>query len=167
MAKADLTPQRVRELLAYDPETGYLTWLVSRRGTVRVGDRAGSITLSGYRAIKVDGSLYWAHRLAWLHVHGRWPANQIDHVNGGRDDNRIANLRECTAHENMQNLALKSSNRSGHPGVFWHRVQQKWQVLIRVNGRRQYLGCFTDIDEAAAAYTTAKAVLHSFQPTIR
>ncbi len=167
MAEADLTLQRVRELLAYDPGTGHLTWLVPRRGVVREGSIAGSVSARGYRSVKVDGALHSAHRLVWFHVHGRWPANQLDHVNGIRDDNRIANLRECTARENMQNLALRSNNRSGHPGVFWHAARRKWLVLIRVEGQRRYLGYFADPSDAAAAYTTAKAALHAFQPVVR
>jgi len=55
---------------------------------------AGSVHSTGYVRIGVDGGKYTAHCLAWLYTHGVWPSDQIDHINGNRSDNRIANLRE-------------------------------------------------------------------------
>ncbi|EHB7575351.1 HNH endonuclease, partial [Escherichia coli] len=34
----------------------------------------------------------YVHRIAWLMVYNDWPTDVIDHINGDRSDNRIANL---------------------------------------------------------------------------
>src|SRR5262249_14466090 len=97
-----LTATRVRELLDYDPDSGWLTWRTPRNGT-RIGARAGSLKSDGYRRIKIDGTNYAEHRVIWLLVTGRWPDRDIDHIDGRRDDNRIAFLRDCSKSENVRN----------------------------------------------------------------
>lgn len=161
-----LTQSRLKELLHYCPDTGVFTWQRARQG-VRVGCVAGGIGGEGYRSIRVDGRNYLAHRLAWLYVYGEWPKDQIDHINGVKDDNRIANLREATNAENNQNLAMRSSNKSGFVGVHWHSRDRKWHANIRINMKRKFLGRFNTPESAHAAYLAAKAELHTFNPTVR
>ncbi len=96
-AVAELTVEKVRALLDYDPETGVFTWRVKRRG-VRLGERAGTVKSVGegrvpHCYIRIDQVDYAAQRLAWLHVHGDWPATRIVFDNGDPTDCRIANLR--------------------------------------------------------------------------
>lgn len=94
----DLTADRLREVLAYDAQTGAFTWRVTQSNRAKAGNTAGSLhRQDGYVYIRVDGVLHKAHRLAWLHVHGAWPTAGVDHVNGDRGQNGIANLRESTA----------------------------------------------------------------------
>ena len=108
--KSELTAEDVRRELNYDPETGEFTRKTSFFKT-RIGERAGSISKStGYVVIAVCGAQYLAHRLAWLYVYGCWPSLHIDHINGEKTDNRIANLREATNGENMQNQRRARSN---------------------------------------------------------
>jgi hypothetical protein len=99
----DLTQARLKQLLDYDPETGVFTWRVNRGGAAKAGTRAGCPTPFYYRVIRIGGRSRREHSLAWLYVHGHWPADELDHINRVRDDNRIANLREVTHAENMQN----------------------------------------------------------------
>jgi hypothetical protein len=91
--QAKLTAERLRERLRYDAETGAFTRRVGS-SNARAGDMAGSVHSTGYVRISIDGGKYTAHHLAWLYVHGVWPSDQIEHINGKRSDNRIANLRE-------------------------------------------------------------------------
>jgi hypothetical protein len=102
-AAKTITAERLRKLLAYDPETGVFRWKV-QRGRVRAGSIGGTLIKSGCHMIAIDWRTYPAHRLAWLCVHGCWPVDQIDHVNGIRTDNRIANLREAIRNENNENI---------------------------------------------------------------
>lgn len=158
-----LTADRLRELLAYDRETGAFTWKVARGRGVMVGDIAGYTHSGGYRYIGVCGRNHRAHRLAWLWVHGVWPAACLDHRNGVRSDNRIVNLREATIAENAQNrLQVASDNTSGHPGVSWRKDRCRWRAFIHLDGRQHHLGHYATAEEAAAAYLVAKAKLHPF-----
>jgi hypothetical protein len=103
MARADLTAEQVRELFDYDQQTGNLIWRDNKSGGVMAGQVAGCINARGYRRIRVDQVEYKAHRLVWLHVNGEWPSKQIDHINRNPGDNRIENLRDVTASENLKN----------------------------------------------------------------
>lgn len=148
-----LTQARLKELFDYDSEKGAFSRRVAGKSAV------GSVGRSGYRQIMIDGRQYYAHRLAWLFVNGEWPENQIDHINGLRDDNRISNLRGATASENQQN--------TGRVSVCWNSQAEKWQASIRRGGTRTYLGIFRDRADAVAAYLAAKARMHAFQPIPR
>lgn len=165
MAESDLTADRLRDVLHYDPETGVFTWRQSRGG-VRVGDPAG-MDERGYRRIMIGGRFYFAHRLAWLYVTGSWPLDLIDHRNGVGDDNRWANLRECNTAQNAQNISSKTRARSGLKGVYWHAQRQKWQAQIEHLGKKMSLGLYLSKEEAHSAYLKAKAKLHTFQPVLR
>lgn len=147
----NLTAERLRELTEYFPETGLFRWSVSSARRIKVGDVAGCLNGSGYRVIKVDGKNCPAHRLAWLYVHGQWPKADIDHIDRNRSNNRISNLREATRTENNQNTSKRRDNTSGHVGVTWDKVRQRWRVQIRHLGRNIYLGLFIDIKDAVAA----------------
>lgn len=154
----------IRDALSYDPSTGLFTWRVSPCKNVKAGDAAGFSRAGGYVGIQIGGKTYYAHRLAWLYVHGRWPTHQLDHINRIRGDNRIANLRECTNTENQQNRNVSRANVSGFTGVSWNRAARKWVAQIRAHGRKQYLGLFPTSEAAHAAYTEAKRKFHSLCP---
>ena len=153
---SELTAERLRELLLYNPGTGIFRWRV-RRGMARAGSIAGRPSGDGHIQISVDGRRYGAHRLAWLYVHGRWPEHLIDHINGVRDDNRIANLRDATHEENARNCARYRSSRSCIKGVTFRASHGRWRATIRIGGAPRHLGYFDTAEEAAAAYATAAA----------
>jgi hypothetical protein len=58
-----ITAERVRELRAYDPETGVFTWRQARRGGARIGEEAGSFHNAGYRETSIDGTSYLGSEL--------------------------------------------------------------------------------------------------------
>ncbi len=104
MAADNLTPERLRELLDYDPDTGIFTRKASATRRDRVGKVAGCREPSGRWRIRVEGVLHLAHRLAWLHFYGKWPQLDLDHFDCNPLNNRIANLREATKLLNAQNV---------------------------------------------------------------
>lgn len=142
--------QRVRELFSYNPETGSITWAVRRCG-VKCGSEAGT-DHKGYRRVRIDAKFILAHRLAWAIHYGRWPHEQIDHINQNKSDNRINNLREASHSDNMVNRTYPKGA-SGVTGVSKHRLG--WQAEISVNGRHVYVGIFKTIEEAASARSYA------------
>lgn len=151
--KPDVTAERLREVLSYCPETGEFRWNWIGKFNRFVGKSAGCINGHGYRVILVDGRMYPAHRLAWLHVHGAFPAHQVDHINGNRSDNRIANLREATLVENVRNRLRQSNNKSGYKGV--SLKDGKWRACICLNGKNTEIGRYGSAIEAARAYDAA------------
>lgn len=157
-----LTAERLRELLHYDAETGIFTRRVGRKG-FRVGGVAGSDN-NGYRIIVIDYKMYRSHRLAWLYMTGNWPTDMLDHINGTRNDNRFANLREATRGENMQNVhkAHNDNKSSGLLGVTFDKSQGKFMARITLNGESQYIGRYTTSKEAHQAYLAVKRELHPF-----
>lgn len=185
MAKKPLpTPEELRQLLTYDPETGVLTWIkrpvtMFREGNTSsdavcrawnknyAGKPAFIANSHGYRTGSVFGQRLLAHRVAWAMFHGRWPVAHLDHINGDPSDNRIANLREATNAENMQNLTVHPRNTTGYPGVTFCKTTGRFKAQIRNNMRREYLGLFETAEEAGAAYVEAKRRLHTFNPYVR
>jgi hypothetical protein len=92
---SELSLERLREVLDYDPETGWLIWRVRLSPRGGPGERAGCVK-GGYRRIAIDGRSYTASHLAWFHFHGEPPEDLVDHENLDKDDNRIKNLRDAT-----------------------------------------------------------------------
>lgn len=164
----ELTADRLRELLHYNPITGIFTWAEKVSDKVRVGVRAGRCTgRLAYRVIGLLGERYAEHRLAVLHVTGAWPALEVDHINGEPSDNRWSNLRECSHAENHQNRKTPSHNTTGIAGVSWHKLRQKWRSTVTLDGKQHHLGLFDTKEEAQRTRLLAKASFHTFQPIQR
>lgn len=155
-----LTADRLRALFTYDQDTGVFTRRV-RSANVLAGSVAGSLS-HGYMRIGVDGRQYAAHRLVILYVEGEFPPDQIDHINGVRTDNRLANLRHASNSVNGQNKrrALISNKSCGLLGASFHKGAGKWSAQIKTNGKSKHLGLFESADMAHAAYLVAKRSLH-------
>lgn len=160
MSKTELTAERLRELLNHDPKTGVFTRQARACATAPAGCIAGTVKRNGYIYIGADGGSYLAHRLAWLYSTGAWPAGVIDHINGSRGDNRIANLRDVTVAENSQNLrAGHKDSASKFLGV--SRKRGRWRANIYSGGRHISLGGYEPQEDASAAYLAAKRIYHA------
>lgn len=159
-----MTQEKLMELLSYDPETGLFFNKVWRSSNATPGSVAGSVQNKGYIMIWIEGRRYMAHRLAWLYIHGEWPDKTLDHINGVKTDNRIANLRLADNSENKQNVPPTSANTSGIVGVMWHKKTKKWQAQITIKKRTIYLGLFSIFSEAVAARYAAEKLYHTHSP---
>lgn len=171
-----LTLDDVTKLLSYDPETGLFVWnerspsefLGGVRGAewecARWNSRyAGKVAgnRSQYTSIKIRGTLYKAHRLAWLICHGEFPEDMIDHVNGDKHDNRICNLRKATRAENMFNRGEpKKKSAIGFKGVHFSKSAQCYIAVITYFKKRKFLGQFSTPEEAHEAYWQAAIKYH-------
>ena len=161
----------LRLLLRYDPSTGLLFW---RERPVElfpnaVGARCWNGAFAGKAAFKAvkrgyaTGTVFcrslFAHRVIWALVYGAWPSDDIDHISGVKDDNRIENLRVVSRTENMRNKKLYSNNLSGRVGVVFHRRCKRWHARIRINNQKIHLGGYGTFEEACAARSAAEKSL--------
>lgn len=151
---------QVRDLLTYDPLTGEFTWNKTRGGVARAGSKAGTIRANGYCRVNVNGAYHYAHRLAWLVTHDRFPEDQIDHIDGDPGNNRICNLREATGGENSRNQRVHSDSETGIKGVYFNKRRGKFASRIMRDGVVTWLGSYEKIDDAAAAYQRAAEQIH-------
>jgi hypothetical protein len=158
----DVSHERLLALLAYDENTGVFTRRIAigRHGCYRAGVIPGGPS-KGYWKICIDGFKYFAHRLAWFYVHAEWPTQQIDHIDGNRLNNAIANLRLASNAENSQNERTpRANNKSGYLGVSFDRG--KWAAWIKIDGKTKNLGRYLTPEEAHVAYVEAKKKIHPF-----
>lgn len=145
-----ITQECLKSILYYNENTGEFTWLCNNKSKKVKECIAGCIHHSGYKVIKINKKLYPAHRLVWLYVYGNLPQNQIDHINGIRNDNRIENLRDFTIRENGQN---RVEHRKGKlVGVTYNKEHKKWRSQIQISGQRYHLGYYSTEIEAHNAY---------------
>ncbi len=155
-----LTVNRLREIVAYNADTGVFVRLVTASHNAKAGDIAGSPNNSGYLKMNIDNKSYLLHRLAWLHVHEIWPKHQIDHINGMRKDNRICNLRDVKSGINSQNRkTARTDNKLGMLGVC-DNGYGRYLSQIQTNGRKERLGSFDTPEQAHQIYLETKRQLH-------
>ncbi len=140
----------LKTYLSYDPSTGDITWKKGRGRRAKIGTKAGYLDSYGYLCIGLKGKYYKAHRVAWLLFYGRWPKDQLDHINQIKADNRIVNLREADNSLNQRNTGVRKDNTSGLSGVNWDIAHCLWIARIMIEGKRVYLGGFKSLFEAAA-----------------
>ena len=149
-----LTQSELKRQLHYDHETGIFTWVnPSKYNIYNKGLIAGHIKKDdGYIRLNISGKSYYSHRLAWLYIYGEYPLNQIDHINMNKSDNRICNLRECTASQNRMNIGVNKNNNTGFKGVSFFRKSNKYRAEGSINNKTFYLGLFDTAEEASQAY---------------
>lgn len=151
MTKTDFA--ELKERLFYDEKTGIFYWKMKPRRRIKTGAVAGGVNNRGYLRIKLDNKFYSSHRLAWLYVHGVWPKNFIDHINGDKSDNRICNLREATRRENAQNLKIHRAGKLA--GCSYNKKINKWNARMTINKKYINLGFYETEVEAHLAYKNA------------
>ena len=168
------TPEELRNLLDYCPDTGVLTWRKREDGSREskifnaqfAGKQAGSKGNRGYLVVGFSGmngrncDKYLAHRVA-LMIHHGCICEEIDHTNHIRTDNRLCNLRFATRQENCINASMRSNNTSGFTGVSWDSRRQKWAVLAQQGNVKHFIGRYESMIDAIAARIGASN-MHGF-----
>jgi hypothetical protein len=147
--------ERLLDLIEYNPDTGVWVWKETRdrRRKRLVGKRAGGLDHDGYWRISLDGRYYRSGRLAWFFVTKQWPAEEIDHINNIREDDRFVNLRQATRRQQTMNRRAHKDNGSGKKGV--RRVRGKFRARIMIDGKLRHIGMYASAEEAHAAYCEA------------
>lgn len=157
----------LRECLAYNAETGELTWL--RRplshfksdryfrawNSLHAGKPAGVPMTDGRIVINLGKQKWLAHRVAWAIQTGSWPALVIDHIDRDHANNAFTNLRECTLQQNQFNRAANKASTTGAKGVSFDRRTGRYLAKITLRGRTINLGRFDTVEQASSAYLVA------------
>lgn len=159
MAEASIDHERLLREIHYDPATGKFERKVKTSAFARLGPLPGTKAGRCYRVTSVQGQQVYLHRLAWFYVHGEWPKQVIDHVNGDPLDNRIANLRDVAQRTNCQNMR---TGRGASRLLGVSKSRRRFMANIRLeSGERIHLGVFATAEEAFEVYLAKKRELHA------
>lgn len=145
----------LKEHIVYDPTTGVIKYI--KKKTYK--NRQLRYDSKGYLMVSIDGKSYRAHRVIWFYMKNSWPENEIDHINGVKDDNRWCNLRDVTLQINQQNrYHANKNNKTKLLGV--SVCGNKFRARIIVNKKFIHLGLFNTAIEAHKMYLKAKSEYH-------
>lgn len=154
------TVDQLRSWIRYDPKTGLCFWVDPPSRNQHAGRIAGKLKpLRQNRwQIQLLGRWYMLSNIIWYYVTGEWPIAEIDHKDRNAANNVWTNLRPASSSENKCNRGVPRNNTSGISGVSYRGQNRghKWEVNINLNGRRIYLGRFTNKDEAIAVRKAAE-----------
>lgn len=141
----EITQDLLHELFIFDGQN--LVRKISVNSRAREGDIVNSYSDGGYLKVKINRRMYKVHRIIWFMQYGYWP-DEIDHINGIKDDNRLENLREVNHEENCKNRLMRRDNTSGVTGVSFEKRRNRWIARTSINGKEKYLGSFKNLEEA-------------------
>jgi len=136
----------LKRQIRYEPETGKLFWLVSKKGVTKGRQVSPTPTTDGYMQCVFNSEHYYQHVLIWFYMTGTWPKETIDHINRIRSDNRWENLREATYSQNLYNSPCLY-NKTGFKNITEH--PWGWSVTSRIGtGKITNFGTYKTLDEA-------------------
>lgn len=110
----------------------------------------------GYVYTRIGGKSYGEHRLVFLLFNGFIP-EQVDHINGDRQDNRPENLRSASHSQNCMN---RKNMGASSKGCYWQPKRGRWIAQIGFQGKRITIGYFESLEDAANAYSMKSRELH-------
>lgn len=164
--------EKLHSLIDFNPETGSTKWKFREEIAETQHKLANIIGFNrrfagkecfscvrddGYVHGAINEKKYLKHRIVWFMHYGEWPNGGLDHINGDKTDNRIANLREATPSQNQYNRPSLGKLRGAH----YRKSDGMWQSSIRVENKRIYLGIFACADDAHKAYCEAQTKYHA------
>ncbi len=155
----------LRQCFSYERSTGKLFWKRRPRShfsrtidwkgwnTNFAGREIDSKTNGRYQHIrlKLNDTIYFAHRIIWKIQTGKEPPPIIDHKDRNGSNNKWKNLRKATVGQNRTN--------NGFTRGFYFR-KGKWEAYIKYNKKNHHLGRFTSELAALLARRKAAAVHH-------
>ena len=168
----EIEPRLLRELVTCNAATGEIFWLPrseahfsdgghSARHNAKkwngqyAGKPAFTKNMNGYKYGVLFYRTYGAHRIIFAYFHDYFPP-VIDHIDGDKGNNQLANLRAATVSQNGCNRHLKKQSASSRfRGVHFCNTIQMYVAKLHVNGRSKYLGKFDCEVDAAKAYDHA------------
>jgi hypothetical protein len=135
-----MTLAKAREVFHHDPETGHLFWKINSQ-RARAGNRITN------RTTRYNYVYYQVSHIVWLLNTGKFPEQEIDHINGDWRDNRMSNLREATHSQNMANMQKKDK----YVGIYYLPQIRKWEAKIMKDYKSITVGYYDTKEEAYEA----------------
>lgn len=126
---------------------------------MKPGSVAGTLNSSGYWVVSLKMEKQYkflVHRIIYCLLQGRDPGLfSVDHADN--EPSKNINLRLVTHKQNHANrkpdLHFKGSSTSSEfKGVGWDKRRKKWIAVIKVDGKKKFIGYFKDEFKAALAY---------------
>ena len=167
------SPELLRKLLRYEPDTGKLFWLQRGREFFKSDHNCKSwntrfknkeaftaVDKLGYKRQKLFGKTLMAHRVIWAMQNNVWPDKNIDHIDRIASNNVLSNLRVATFYENSCNRSSSINSTSKYLGVSWDKRCKKWRAQIKKDRCVKNLGVFDCEIKAARAYDNTAIKLH-------
>lgn len=140
---------RLKSIFRYDEDTGHI--YIINSDNYRCSKTPLGIIDNGYVVILYCGYYVFSHRLAFALKLGRWPIDEVDHIDRIKTNNRWLNLREASRLDNVVNRGLRKDNSTGITGV---SVRRSGSFRVRIDGVR--LGDYKDFFEACCARKSAE-----------
>ncbi len=156
---SNLPLNKLHELFEYRDGNLYWKSKSSPKSRITIGSIAGRICESSYSQISINNKQYLTHRIIFKMHHGYLP-QIIDHIDGNYRNNKIENLREATAAQNMWNSKVSNKSSSNIKGVYWHKSNKKWIASCGLNNKLHHLGYFADKDDAIKAVKEFRSEHH-------
>lgn len=163
--KKILEKEYLETRLKYEPLTGKLYWLysdmMSKRWNNRYAGKEAFVykNIIGYKVGGLDNNTFLAHRIIYKMINNV-DAEEVDHINGDRSDNRAINLRASNKSTNQMNARKKHGNyTSKYKGVRFFPRDKNWCATCN----RKHIGYFINEHDAAIAYNNeARKVFGDF-----
>jgi hypothetical protein len=146
------TKSRLHELFDYQKDGSFVRKSSGKPVVSNMGSRR-------YARVYVDGKAMALHRMIYIYHYGKING-VIDHIDNDRSNNRIENLRDVTQQQNCLNRNHRGNSNSPFKNVYWSKAANKWSVQVTANGRRKYLGVFSDIELADLVAQEARNTFH-------
>ena len=139
-------------------ETNGATTIINDKIIIDTKNIEKILKFKRYVGIASNGYPYinWHHKELFLHrlimdlpqSYDKETQLIVDHIDGNVFDCRESNLRVCKKSKNAINCKRYKNNKSGVKGISWNPKLNKWQVSLQINKQPQYLGVYTNLDDA-------------------
>lgn len=121
-----------------------ITGIVESNSKMNGYRKIGNLDSDGYlRTTVKDNKVLKLHHICWYLYYGEWPYCQIDHKDRDRTNNRINNLQLSMPHNQLKNISTQSEYGTGIS-----KKSNGYEVSVRFNGERYYIGLFPTVERA-------------------
>ena len=137
--------------------------VISKIGKRQTQDRIlkPGLRKDGYLVITIQGknkrskAIHQFIAMAFLGHTPNGMAMQVNHIDGNKLNNNLANLEIVTARYNSADAYLRKQTSSKYTGVHWKKNRQKWSAVIVIGKKKHYLGYYKHEIDAANSYLRA------------